>query len=862
MSQTENARTLKIELPELSVVALVGASGSGKSTFAKRYFKPTEILSSDFFRGLVSDDENNQRVSGSAFESLFYVANKRLDIGRLTVIDATNVQKEARAEIIRLAREQNCLPVAIVLNMPEKLCAERNARRADRNFGEHVIKRQSDQLRRSIRHLEKEGFRYVYVVNSEAEANTVEIIRKPLWNNKKEETGPFDIIGDVHGCFDELCALLEKLGYALNREAFSAVPPRGRKAVFLGDLCDRGPENVKVLRLVMNMVKAGDAHAVIGNHDFKLFKYLKGAKVTPSHGLDATIAELAAEPEAFRAEVKAFLDALISHYVFDHGKLVVAHAGLKEKLQGRGSGRVREFCMFGETNGETDEYGLPVRMQWASDYRGEALVVYGHTPNPDVQSVNNTVCVDTGCVFGGKLTAYRYPERESVQVDALREYYKSVKPLHPQGFQDDDLLNIDDVLHQRYLSTRLKQNIKIHEENAFAALEVMSRFAIDPHWLIYLPPTMSPCETSPLADYLEYPLEAFDYYKTRGIARVVCEQKHMGSRAVIILCRDAATAKARFKTGDDKSGVIYTRTGRSFFNDEATEARILERLNVVLTHSGFWTAHHTDWVCLDVELMPWSVKAQTLLVDQYAAVGRAGRTALAYAHTELARAVERMADAKTQAAQAPGQSSQNADLTALLNACAARQETLARYTDAYRRYCWEVNAIDDYRIAPFHLLATEGRVWNSENHVTHLETIKQYMTGRDAIFVETPYRVVDTLDENSVTAGAAWWEELTASGGEGMVVKPYDFIAMKGNETLQPGIKCRGREYLHIIYGPEYTLNNHLERLKKRGLGKKRALALNEFALGMEALERFARKEPLYRVHECVFGILALESEP
>ncbi|MDR1934668.1 MAG: polynucleotide kinase-phosphatase, partial [Candidatus Accumulibacter sp.] len=858
---------MKIELPELAVVALVGASGSGKSSFARKHFKTTEILSSDFFRGLVSDDENNQLVSRSAFESLFYIAGKRLEIGKLTVIDATNVQKEAREDVLRLAREQDCHAVAIVLDMPERLCIERNARRADRNFGDHVVKRQSEQLRRSIRHLEKEGFRYVYVLNGEEEANAVEIVRKPLWNNKKEESGPFDIIGDIHGCFDELCVLLEKLGYALDTRDFSARPPEGRKAVFLGDLCDRGPENVKVLRLVMNMVKAGSAHAVIGNHDFKLLRYLKGAKVQTSHGLDRTLAELALESDEFRAEVKAFLAALISHYVFDQGRLVVAHAGLKEKFQGRGSGRVREFCMFGETTGETDEYGLPVRLQWANDYRGRALVVYGHTPNPEVQSVNNTVGIDTGCVFGGRLTAFRYPERESVQVEAAREYYKGVKPLNPREFSDDDLLSVDDVLHQRYLSTRLKQSIKINEENAMAALEVMSRFAIDPHWLIYLPPTMSPCATSRFESYLEYPLEAFDYYKTRGIARVICEQKHMGSRAVIVLCKDRETARKRFRTRDGKIGVIYTRTGRSFFNDDENETVILERLGKRLADSGFWKDQHSDWVCLDVELMPWSAKAQALLSDQYAAVGRSGRSGLERAGAEIARAVRRLAASARQAHPPakpgkPGQSSQDADLSALLVATLSRQEALVLYTEAYRRYCWEVKSIDDYRIAPFHILATEGRAWNGENHASHLETIKKYMTDFDPIFIETPCRIVNTLEENSVAEGVKWWEELTASGGEGMVVKPYDFIATKGKELLQPAVKCRGREYLRIIYGPEYTLGEHLARLKKRGLGRKRALALNEFALGMEALERFARNEPLYRVHECVFGVLALESEP
>jgi len=173
-----------------------------------------------------------------------------------------------------------------------------------------------------------------------------------------------------------------------------------------------------------------------------------------------------------------------------------------------------------------------------------------------------------------------------------------------------------------------------------------------------------------------------------------------------------------------------------------------------------------------------------------------------------------------------------------------------------------VKSLDDYRIAPFHILATDNKAWNGETHIWQMENIAKYMTGTDAVFMATDYLLVDLLDESSVAAGIEWWEGLTAAGGEGMVVKPYDYIAFKGKELLQPAVKCRGREYLRIIYGPEYMLEDNLSRLKNRSLSIKRNLALNEFALGMESLERFTRREPLYRVHECVFGVLAMESEP
>ena len=701
------------------------------------------------------------------------------------------------------------------------------------------------------------------MLKSEGEIDAAEIVRAPLNSDKKSETGPFDIIGDIHGCYDELCELLEKLGYGVDAGGYTAVPPNGRKTVFLGDLCDRGEKNTEVLRLAMNMANSGAAFCLPGNHDMKLLRKLRGSDVTISHGLSKTLEQLEGQSGEFVEEVKNFLESLVSHYIFDGGRLAVAHAGIIEKYQGRASARVRDFCLYGDTTGETDEYGFPVRLPWANDYRGRAKVVYGHTPTAEAAFYNNTICIDTGCVFGGKLTAYRYPENEIVQVAAKKEYYPPAKPLaetletKPEENMGD-MLVIEDVLNQKPLSTKYRRSIKIKPENAAAALEIMSRFSVDPHWLIYLPPTMSPCETSKLPDYLEYPSEAFDYYKTRGIEKVVCELKHMGSRAVIVLCRDEETAKRRFGPGDGSSGIIYTRTGRRFFEDAETERAILKKLQCALGASGFWEDFGTGWVCLDAEIMPWSQKAKKLLEEQYAPVGRSGRNGLASAVEMIDKAKKALGGITPGEAQ-PGQS---VDLADLLSQYQKRAEALGLYTEAYRRYCWDVAGIDDYRVAPFHILATENKTWFGENHISQMETIAKYMTKTDPVFIATDHMLVDLSDDGSTASGIRWWERLTGAGGEGMVVKPYEFIAQKNGELLQPAVKCRGREYLRIIYGPEYMLENNLERLKNRSLSSKRSLALNEFALGVEALERFSKNEPLYKVHECVFGILALESEP
>ena len=842
----------EIFIPDLCLVVLVGASGSGKSSFARKHFKPTEVLSSDFCRGLVSDDENDQAATKDAFEVLNFIAAKRLAAGKLVVVDATNVQKEARKPLVALAREHDVLAVAIVLDLPEGVCRERNRSRPDRDFGPHVVRNQVRGLHRSLRGLKREGFRHVAVLSSPEEVDAAVVGRRPLWTDRRAERGPFDIIGDVHGCAEELVELLGELGYEIDGSngGFEVRPPEGRRAVFLGDLVDRGPKSPEVLRLVMGMVGSGAALCVPGNHDAKLVRALRGRDVGLKYGLAETMERLGDETQEFRDEVASFLDRLVSHYVLDGGRLVVAHAGLKERFQGRASGRVRDFALFGETTGETDEFGMMVRYDWASEYRGEASVVYGHTPVPEPGWINRTINIDTGCAFGGTLTALRYPEMVLVSVPAHETYYEPVRPFLPEEAiperpRDDDLLDIDDVLGKRIVGTRLQRNVTIREENAAAALEVMSRFAVDPRWLVHLPPTMSPSETSKREDLLEHPAEALAYYRREGVSRVVCEEKHMGSRAIAVLCRDEDAAARRFGTADG-AGIIYTRTGRHFFDDRAMEEAVLDRLRRALSATGVWEEFGSDWFCLDCEVLPWSAKAGDLIRDQYAAVGAAARASLA----ETVASLE-------------GTAGRGLDVSSLLENGRERQAAVEAYVAAYGRYTWPVRSAEDVRIAPFHLLASEGAVHTNRDHRWHLETLAK-LCREDEVLLETSHLEADTTDPRDGERVVAWWEELTGPGrgGEGMVVKPLEFVARGRRGIAQPGVKCRGREYLRLVYGPEYTAPANLGRLRQRNLSAKRSLALREFALGVEALERFVRRDPLYRVHECVFGVLALESEP
>jgi protein phosphatase len=847
---------MKHGIPDFGLVVLIGATGSGKSTFARKHFIESEIVSSDACRAIVSDDANNQAVSGDAFELVRFIAEKRLKHRKLTVIDATNVRSADRRMWIEVARRWHALPVAVVLDPGLDVCVARNKLRPDRQFGPQVPQRMIGEIRKGLRGLEKEGFRRVLVLRSVDEIEAADIVREPMWTDRRAEQGPFDIIGDVHGCGDELEILLGKLGYAIawsetnGERTVKVTPPVGRKAVFVGDLVDRGPRTPDVLRIAMSMCAAGDALCVEGNHENKLTRWMNGRDVKIGHGLQQSIEQLEGETAQFKRDAREFLKDLRSHYWLASGKLCVAHAGLKEDLIGRGSGAVRSFALYGETTGEVDEFGLPVRADWAANYRGETAVVYGHVAQPEAEWVNNTICIDTGCVFGGKLTALRWPEQELVNTPALKTYFEPIRPLvSPKPAEPEDparqLVDYADVSGRRWIDTALMKRIVIAEENAAAALEAMSRFAMAPQWLIYLPPTMSPVETSQREGWLERPEEAFAHYRERGVKEIVCEEKHMGSRGLLLICRDGEVAQRRFGTSGTESGAIWTRTGRNFFVDDAMRAGAIDRARNAIDEAGLWQELATDWLLIDAEIMPWSAKASGLIEGQYGPVAASAQAGLAAALEAARRASDRGLSGAV-----------------FTDRMAHRLERARKYATAWAPYVWPVAGIDDIRIAPFHILASEGAVHFDKPHAWHMGLAHSLAGAGAPVMHATTWRSLALDDEHACADAIAWWEELTLRGGEGMVVKPADFIARGEKALLQPALKVRGSEYLRIIYGPEYDAPEHLARLRSRGLGGKRALALREFALGHEALLRFVNRQPLRRVHECVFGVLGLESEP
>jgi protein phosphatase len=403
-----------LDIPQLSLVVLFGPAGAGKTTLARRHFRPDEILPG-------TGDDLHEQIA------------ERLLAGNLVVVDAGPLAPRPRRELASLARAVHCPAVALVLDLPEVVCRDR-LRAA--GMDPKPIRAQSQALKQSLHKFPADGYDPIHVLTTVAEVEALTIQRRPLPVDRRSDRGPFDVIGDVHGCTVELEDLLARLGYtplpepAVGPFSYRTVfaHPQGRKAVFLGDLVDRGPRSVDALQLALHMVTAGTALAVPGNHDTKLVRTLRGQPTEVHPSLAQTLAEFDAVPPALRADLVAavcdFIDGLPSHLVLAGGDLVVAHAGLPAELQGRDSKEVRSICLHGMV-ARVDEDGTPWVMDWVGDYQGHARVVYGHAPVLRALWVNNTLDIDTGCAFGGALTAWRYPEDELVAVRPRRVYKPS-----------------------------------------------------------------------------------------------------------------------------------------------------------------------------------------------------------------------------------------------------------------------------------------------------------------------------------------------------------------------------------------------------------------------------------------------------
>ncbi|WP_141431101.1 polynucleotide kinase-phosphatase [Bacillus sp. 03113] len=860
----------EILLPHAGIILLIGPSNSGKTTFLKTWIgqgilKPSEVVSSDQFRLLVGDtdfidwsnrpkDEGDillndyQLISQKAFEAMDSMIETRAQLGKLTIIDATHLYSEDRKRYIELAHKLHVPSMAIVFDIPEEILLKRDANR-DFPRGKRRVKQQAQTFLKNKRFIKKEGFRSLYIVRHD-EVEQIQLSRK--MNPLEVEVGPgVDFIGDVHACFDELIKLLDQLGYAPNQDGLF-IHPEGRKFVSVGDVMSRGPRSLDSMIFFKKHVDAGLAYMIDSNHGWKIARWLEGRNVTLSHGDEKIAEEFKQYLEAFgeekafqlKNELKDFLLNAPSHYVFVKNGVrvvVVTHAGIRDDYIGKQSRIISDFTRYGDTDG-FDERGKPVRKDWYTGHERKELIIWGHDPKPQPLIINNTINIDQGVVFGGRLTAFRYPEKEFLFVKAKRDY---------SGVQDNPLKeweekrfnppNIARFINGYSVLTEQYGEIKVQEGVVKSVIDSVSHLTVPIEELIYIPPTMSPTpEPSKLDNYLEHPQEAFEYYRSNGIQTMVVEKKHMGSRGILLLFKDSDAAIEYI--GRPTLGTIYTRTGRPFFSKEIEE-ELTRKLNEDLHRYSYFEKYQTDFILLDAEILPWNLKAKELISTQYAHVAEIAMMDRTKLKEKLEKALNH-----------------NKGVSEWLDEITSKLQNVHVFREVFQKYCWNTEGIKGIQIAPFHLLAHSGKTFFDQSHLWHMERNREFSLLSN-LFIETEFMVVS--DETTMQEAISWWTSITEDGHEGFVVKPETFISRnEKGKLLQPAIKVRGRKYLHIIYGIDYLLPENLKRLKERNVGKKQRHALMEFALGMEGVERYVNKDSIERIHECVLATLALEADP
>ncbi len=856
---------MDVYVPYAGIILCVGPSNSGKTTLLQSWIqtqqvKSSEVVSSDDYRERVGDlrfldwknrprDEASSLMeqyriqSTEAFQTMDAIIESRCRLNKLTIVDATHLHPSDRERYRNIARSHHLPILTLVFHTKEATLLLRDSER-DEPRGKKRVKQQLQTFKQQLRLLKKERYARSYSIY---EDETVRLIR-PVTSPIELDVGKgLDIVGDIHGCFDEFLILLHKLGYQQNTAGFY-IHPEGRKILSLGDIMSRGPKSLQTLQFFYNHIQAGLAYMVDSNHGWKIARWLDGKQVQLTHGDDKVEQEFLAYEHAHGVEKAAKLkeqlkDLLLkapSHYVLKKNGVATAvcvHAGIRDEWIGKQSHEISDIARYGETDGFDDAH-KPIRKDWTVHHKTNPLIIWGHDPRKKAMTVNGTLNIDQGAVFGGELTAFRYPERDLLSVDVETDYSNgNHNPLHELEKARFAVPNIAKYIHGYTTSTELFGDIHIGEEHVIPAFDALSHVTLPLEDLVYIPPTMSPTPLpSSLEGYLEHPQEAIDYYQQKGITRMVAEKKHMGSRAVLLLFK---TKEAALSYIDRPSlGVIYTRKGRAFF-DKTTEQAILEQLNKDL--QSYFEEHHTDFVLLDAEIMPWNLKAKELISKQYAHVAENAR-------------LDRM-----QLLSKLLSNSLDHDLSKWVSEFEKKLKHANIFEEVYQNYCWEVENLEGIQIAPFHVLAHRNRSFFDQPHTWHMEQ-NQLFSELSPLFVQTEWKLIDS--DTSAAEVISWWEALTDDGQEGIIIKPESFICKQKGKLIQPAIKVRGQKYLHIIYGMDYLEPKNLERLKKRNSAKKQKLALREFSLGIEAVNRFVAGESVERVHECVLATLALESDP
>lgn len=854
---------MQFKLLKGAIVLLIGPSNSGKTTLlqslvASSQLLETEIISSDYYRQLVADVdfidfsavskddedivyEEYQRISEQAFNVLHTIVEARSKLNKVSIIDATNLRSFERAIYFEIAKRHHVPVLALILNTPKDQLLARDSLRENPRGHKRVLQ-QLNTFKYDLKTINKEPFAKVYTVKDE----DVEIVREPNKLYLEIEDG-FDIIGDIHGCYDEMLVLLKELGYKQQGDVY--VHPAGRRLISVGDIMSRGPKSIETMQFWLKQIEAGLSYMTDSNHGWKIARWLDGQNVTLNYGDELVEQEFSTyekehgeeQTQALKNRFAKMLFNAQSHYILTKNKItkaVVTHAGIKDHYIGKQSKHISDFCRYGDIQ-QTDSSSKPIRGDWFTQHKTSELIIWGHDVKLQPFKANRTINIDQGAVFGGELTAFQYPEQTFISVNSYANYAGTLdNPILEAKNKCFSPPNVTQFINGFTVHTSNDEQITIPKENALAAMDTFSHYTLPLEQVIYIPPTMSPTpQTSALPDYLEHPVEAFNYYKKNGITKMIAEKKHMGSRAVIFIAKNKDVAKELINS--DSLGYITTRTGRAFFEQEQQQ-RIVELIHAELIAKNYFEQFNTSFVIMDAEILPWNLKAQRLIDQQYETVAE---NALMDRH----KLMEKL------------HITEHVDVTSWLEEYKHKYKNAAKFDAVFKNYCWSTNELSGIQIAPFHILAHSSSTNFHQPHSWHMQ-MNELLAENSSLFIATEYRLIESeQDEQEIIN---WWQNMTEDGHEGIVVKPLDFLAYHKGKLLQPAIKVRGREYLRIIYGMDYTNEAFMKKLKQRNPSRKMKNALLEFKLGLEGISRFVSLESSTRVHECALATLALESDP
>lgn len=787
--------TKEIFIPRSALVLMVGGTGSGKTHFAQHHFPKGSVLSSDDFRFLVSGHEAADATE-DAFDVMSVAIRSRLLRRLLTVVDATNLRQSAREALYQLARECYAPVVAITMMTPLNKCKRYNAIRHNPR-PERVVVQHYHLAQDARKLLLKEGvpFHPIYPKDS------VRLVVTYNVEDRRDDIGPFDIIGDIHGCFAELMLLVETLGYHVEerlrggRPSYFITHPNGRKLVFVGDIVDRGPENVRSMIFVMDAVSQGH-YAVRGNHDARLLRWLDnqddfsnvfGFCVTKEQ-FECAYREYGAR---FFGDVARHIRSLPSYLWLDGGRLVVSHAGIQEDMIGGSGDYVDDFCVYGQKTLDDE------RLFWMYDYHGSVYNVYGHFSVKEPHWIQKTLCVDNGCVYGGRLTALQWPSQNIVSQPALETWFESsMIELEPKK----DWFLKEDV--SRFLThTMLSRDVQVSKDsiqNAYSSMVgAMSFFP----WMVCIPPSMGAADSSYQEGYLEHPASAFEMYRKEGVKEASIQAKYMGSRGITVIKR--TDEEGVFPKGP---GVMLTKSGHPMFSDNQRMDGFIRELRRAVTDAGLWDIFG-DYVVFDGELMPWSEKGQRLIQGSFMASYEA--------YDALQKAVCKEIDVYRERG-----------LNAFTSPFAERDSDI----DAFGKECRKYIDEDDAYYVPFMIITSERKAYWDVPHAEQLALLDKMVSP---LIKPVSHRTCVLEDAQSCQEAVLFWESLIKDG-EGVVIKAKT-VAETIPLKVPPMVKIRGPEYLRLVYGPSYQ--NDLNELRKRNIKGRNTLVKHATIAMMVAVE-------------------------